>query len=331
MTAASEPTIRSRLLSFGFDKPTIPWSSFGEHLEFLADVGHTPNFAWFVGHNAMRLAAGVSGSSPTAGAAELDGGLRRTRRCSPGRSGCRPASSSTRVGRRRPTSSVRLNAVAGEYGGILHEPHPQPRLAPSWRRSTSSSRIARAGSEKAEISHLNVRHNTNAPERGWERAVETMAASREDGARRARRHDAVPRRARADGRDPAAVGGRGRAGGGGREAARPGPTRAAPPASATATGASSTRASGSASSSRRRPDHPDLGGLSFRQISERLGKDPWDCYFDILADGRTRLRVDPHGRDALHRRAPGGDDRAPALLPRGGHVHGFATRGRSAS
>ena len=30
--------------------------------------------------------------------------------------------------------------------------------------------------------------------------------------------------------------------------------------------------------------HPELGGLNFRQISDRLGKDPWDCYLDILAD-----------------------------------------------
>ena len=37
---------------------------------------------------------------------------------------------------------------------------------------------------------------------------------------------------------------------------------------------------------------------------------------------RRGLRVDPHGRDALHRRAPGGDDRPSALLPRRRHVHG---------
>ncbi len=66
VTSASEPTISSRLHTFGFDKPTIPWSTFGEHLEFVSDVGHTPNLAWFVGHNAIRLAAGVSGSVPSA-------------------------------------------------------------------------------------------------------------------------------------------------------------------------------------------------------------------------------------------------------------------------
>ena len=53
--------------------------------------------------------------------------------------------------------------------------------------------------------------------------------------------------------------------------------------SATATGASSTRASGSASLPGD-SQHPELGGLNFRQISERLGKDPWECYLDILAD-----------------------------------------------
>ena len=76
VTDASEPTIRSRLHSFGFDKPTIPWSTFGEHLEFLSDVGHTPNFAWFVGHNAIRLAAGVSGLDAERRADGGDGGLR---------------------------------------------------------------------------------------------------------------------------------------------------------------------------------------------------------------------------------------------------------------
>ena len=35
------------------------------------------------------------------------------------------------------------------------------------------------------------------------------------------------------------------------------------------------------------PQHPELGGLNFRQISEKLGKDPWDCYLDILADAGT--------------------------------------------
>ena len=80
-------------------RPAVPWSSFGEHLDFLAGVGHSPNLAWFVGHNAIRLSAGVSGPHPTD-----EQSARWTascgRRWSPARSGCRPASSSTPAARR---------------------------------------------------------------------------------------------------------------------------------------------------------------------------------------------------------------------------------------
>jgi len=41
--------------------------------------------------------------------------------------------------------------------------------------------IARAGNLAGQISHLNVRHDTNAPPYGWERAVELMMAARESG------------------------------------------------------------------------------------------------------------------------------------------------------
>ncbi|MBA3787611.1 MAG: amidohydrolase family protein, partial [Actinobacteria bacterium] len=65
VTDASAETIASRLHAFGWDGGSIPWSTFGEHLEFISSVGHSQNLAWFVGHNAIRLAAGVSGSSPS--------------------------------------------------------------------------------------------------------------------------------------------------------------------------------------------------------------------------------------------------------------------------
>ena len=65
VTDHSREFMSARLHTFGYDGPTIPWSSFGEHLEFLSGVGHSPNLAWFVGHNAIRLAAGVSGPDPT--------------------------------------------------------------------------------------------------------------------------------------------------------------------------------------------------------------------------------------------------------------------------
>ena len=120
---------------------------------------------------------------------------------------------------------MRLNAVAGEYDGI-YTSHIRNRDSGLLEAIDEFLAVARAGSTRAEISHLNVRHNTNAPERGWERAVEKMAASRETGLDVLADTTPVPGGPRPDGRDPAAVGGRGRAGGGGGEAARPGAPRA---------------------------------------------------------------------------------------------------------
>ena len=74
---------------------------------------------------------------------------------------------------------MRLNAVAGSTTASTRATSATATRACS-RRSTSSSPSPGRGT-RAEISHLNVRHNTNAPERGWERAVEKMAASRETG------------------------------------------------------------------------------------------------------------------------------------------------------
>ncbi len=150
---------------------------------------------------------------------------------------------------------VRLNAIAGEYDGI-YTSHVRNRDSGILHAIAEFLEVARAGGIRAEISHLNVRHNTNAPDRGWERAVEMMEAAREEGHGRARRHDAVRRRPRPALRDPAALGGRRRQGG------RRSPTCAtrrrasACERSATATGGSSTRASGIACACRRASSIP---------------------------------------------------------------------------
>jgi N-acyl-D-amino-acid deacylase len=179
VTDRSREFVSARLLTFGYDGPTIPWSTFGEHLEFLAGVGHSPNLAWFVGHNAIRLAAGVTGPDPTeeqsatmdrfmreameAGALGMSTGLE----FNPGRE--------ARIG-----ELERLNAIAGEYDGI-YTSHVRNRDSGILEAISEFLQVARAGGIRAEISHLNVRHNTNAPERGWERAVELMEAAREEG------------------------------------------------------------------------------------------------------------------------------------------------------
>ena len=93
------------LHTFGFDGPLIPWSTFGEHLDFISKVGHSPNLAWFVGHNAIRHGRGRLRPEPLRRA----GGARWTASCARrwrrARSACRRGSSSTRGARRRRRSS----------------------------------------------------------------------------------------------------------------------------------------------------------------------------------------------------------------------------------
>ena len=82
-----------------------------------ADVGHTPNLAWFVGHNSIRLAAGVSGSHPTELQAVLMDSLMREAM----EAGALGMSTGLEFnpGREATTAElVRLNAIAGEYDGI---------------------------------------------------------------------------------------------------------------------------------------------------------------------------------------------------------------------
>ena len=277
----SRTYMSSRLHTFGYDGPVIPWTTFGEHLEFLADVGHTPNLAWFVGHNAIRLAAGVSGSSPSEDELEtMEGYVREA--MSEGALGMSTGLEFNPGREATEAELVRLSAAAGEYDGIYtsHVRNRDSGLLPAIEEFLS---VARAGSEKAEISHLNVRHDTGAPERGWERAVELMAVAREHGLDVLA--DTTPFRE-----------GLGQLAGilppwvsvGGSEAAL---RHLADP---------ETRARLRHECDRywrfvhkgqwervrlqASPSHPELDGLTFAEISRTRGVDPWDCFFDVLVD-----------------------------------------------
>jgi len=268
-----------RLRTFKYPGP-VEWSTFGEHLSFLSALGHTPNLAWFVGHNSIRWAAGVKGSSPTeeqlrlmesyvaeameAGALGMSTGLE----FNPGREATTE-------------ELVRLNAVAGRYDG-WYTSHIRNRDAHLQESVEEFLHIARAGGTRAEISHLNVRHNTGAPEHGWQRAVDTVAAARDEGldvlADTTPMLDGVGQMAGilppwvlADGAEAACDLLRDR---GVRERLRGECDRY-------------WRFIHKGEWHRVRmhssPQFPELEGLSFPQISELWGKDEWDCYFDILA------------------------------------------------
>ena len=321
----SREYMSGRLHTFGFDGPVIPWTTFGEHLDFLSDVGHTPNLAWFVGHNSIRLAAGVSGPHPTElQAALMDRFMREAMEA-----GALGMSTGLEFnpGREATTAElVRLNAIAGEYDGI-YTSHVRNRDSGILHAIAEFLEVARAGGIRAEISHLNVRHNTGAPDRGLGASGRDDGRRARGGHRRARRHDAVPRRARPAVRDPAALGRRRRPRGRARPPARPGDTerlrtecdrywrfihkgewdRVRLQASA---------------------QHPGLGRPQLRRDRRPPQGRPVGLLLRHPRRRRRRVREHPRRRQALHRRAHGGDDLAPALLPRRRHVHGHRSRGR---
>ena len=270
-----------RLHTFGFDGPLIPWSTFGEHLDFITGVGHSPNLAWFVGHNSLRLAAGISGPKPTdEQAATMDRFMREAMEV-----GALGMSTGLEFnpGREATVDELkRLNAIAGEYDGI-YTSHVRNRDSGILDAIAEFLDVARAGGIRAEISHLNVRHNTNAPDRGWERAVEMMAAAREEGLDVLA--DTTP-----------FVDGLGQLAG------------ILPPwVAADGSEAAVARLRDPEVRKRLRTEcdrywrfihkgewdrvrlqtseqHPDWDGLTFAQISELAKADPWDCFFEVLAD-----------------------------------------------
>ncbi|HUP32237.1 MAG TPA: amidohydrolase family protein [Gaiellaceae bacterium] len=280
VTDFSTPMMLGRLRTFAYEGP-IEWSTTGEFLGFVEGVGHSQNLAWFVGHNAVRLAAGVSGSEPS------EEGLRSMERHVREALDAGALGMSTGLefepGRAAPTEELtRLNAVAGEYEGAVYASHVRNRDANLLPSIGEFLKIARAGGTKAEISHLNVRHNTGAPDSGWERAVELMADSREHGLDVLA--DTTPLR---DGL---------------------GQMAAILPPWVMEGGAAAAAARLRQPSVRRRlrgecdrywrfihngewdrvrlqtsREFPGLEGKSFPDIARALGKDEWDAFFDILA------------------------------------------------
>jgi len=176
VSEASAAFVGGRMRTFAYEGP-IEWSTFAEHLSWLSDRGHAQNLAWFVGHNTVRYAAGVFSPLATeqelramedlvseamlAGALGLSTGLEFN------------------PGRMAPTEElVRLNRVVGRYGGY-YTSHVRNRDSELQASIDEFLTIIREGGTHGEISHLNVRHNTGAAPGAWQRAVDTMQEARE--------------------------------------------------------------------------------------------------------------------------------------------------------
>lgn len=279
VSEASRAMIEARMRTFAYDGPA-EWTTFAEHLDFLSARGHSQNLAWFVGHNAIRYAAGVGGhraSEPElarmeryvaeamdAGALGLSTGLEFN------------------PGREAPTDEiVRLNTVVGRYGGH-YTSHVRNRDSGLQASIDEFLLIVREGGTSGEISHFNVRNRTGAPPGAWQRAVDTMAAARESGldvlADTTPFRDGLGQMAGilppwvlAEGwqeacarlRDPA--------------------LRARLEHECDRYWRFIHRGEWERVRLQASPQYPGLEGRDFREIATLLGKSEWECYFDILA------------------------------------------------
>jgi len=261
----------------GVEQPT---GSFGEVLGKLEQMGMSDNLAWLVGHNTLRAVAGVSGSrcredqfqvmesalreAMEAGALGLSTGLE----FEPGRSAT--------------TEEItRLAKVAGEYGGF-YASHIRNRDAHLQEALDEFIGIVRAAGTKGEVSHLNVRYNTGAPEGAWQRAVDSLEAARAEGLEIltdftpmtygiGSMASILPPWVREGGlertvallKDPA--------------------TRARLRTDCDRYWRFIHRGEWHRVRMQSNPAFPEINGKTFPEIAKLWDKDPWDCYFDILA------------------------------------------------
>jgi N-acyl-D-amino-acid deacylase len=275
----SRGVIEARMRTFAYDGP-VEWASFAEHLGFLSARGHSQNLAWFVGHNTIRYAAGVSG--PRASELELEAMEAYVAEAMDAGALGLSTGLEFNPGREAPTEElVRLNRVVGGYGGH-YTSHVRNRDASLQESIEEFLHIIRAGGTSGEISHLNVRNRTGAAPGAWQRAVDTMTAAREGGLDVLA--DTTPFRD-----------GLGQMAGilppwvlaeGWQEACtrlRDPILRERLPHECDRYWRFIHRGEWERVRLQASPQYPGLEGKDFREISSLLGKGEWECYFDILA------------------------------------------------
>lgn len=264
----------------------VPACGFREFLDRLAERGTSNNLAWFVGHNSVRTLAGVNGPDVTedqfhvmertvheameAGALGLSTGLE----FEPGRSATIE-------------EIIRLAKVAGRYGGC-YASHIRNRDARVQDAIEEFLAIVRASGTRGEVSHLNIRHNTGAPEGAWHRAVETIEQARRENLEVfadmtpltfgiGQMAAILPPWIRAQGPERAA------------DLLRDPTARARLRTDCDRYWRFIHRGEWHRVRMQSNPAFPELNGMTFPEIAALWKKDPWDCYFDILAAAGPRM------------------------------------------
>ena len=260
---------------------TETWASFADYLGVIERMGTSENLAWFVGHNTLRAAVGIAGEkvdenqmremerllqeSMDTGAMGLSTGLE------------------FEPGRWATTDEiVRLAQVVGEFDGY-YASHIRNRAKFLQPAIDEFMDIVKRSGTRGQVSHLNVRYNTGAPEGAWERAVETLERERAAGLDVAA--DCTPLQDGLGG--PAAI-------------LPPWITEDGPVRAAELLSDPDVRARVRTDCDRywafiQRGDwdrvrilgsdlHPEIVGRNFFEIAALWDKDPWDCLFDLFVE-----------------------------------------------
>ena len=180
-TAPFPPVGNGTAGGFGhFDNGPVPYGrTLGEHMCELEHMGISGNLAWLVGHNSLRTLAGVKGPEVTEqqykimenalrqafedGAIGLSSGLE----FEPGRTSC-------------PEELMRLAGVVKEYDAI-YTSHIRNRDAHVLEALEEFLAVIRHHRIRGEVSHMNIRYNTHAPEDAVRRCMEKISQARDEG------------------------------------------------------------------------------------------------------------------------------------------------------
>lgn len=264
----------------------IPPCSFTEFIELVGKMGTSINLAWFLGHNTIRNFAGITGSTvPSeqfkimekaiyeameAGALGLTTGLE----FEPGRSATKD-------------EVLKLVKIVGKCDG-MYASHIRNRDSHIQNSIEEFIDIIRKCGTKGQVSHLNVRHNTGAPEGAWQKAVNSIEQARSEGMNILT--DMTPLQY----------------GIGQMAAILPNWIRRLGTENAAKMLLDSQirfklkedcdrywrfiyRGEWERVRMQSNPVFPEINGLTFPEISDLWDKDPWDCYFDILAAAGTKM------------------------------------------
>ena len=260
--------------------------TFGEYLASIEKMGTSANIAWLVGHNTIRSVAGVKGKevsvenirkmerllgeSLSEGAIGFSTGLE----FEPGRS-----SGSEEI--------KRLCKVVREYDGI-YASHIRNRADMVLSALDEFLDTIRSTGCRGEISHMNIRYNTGAPDKAFEQCVEKIEKVRNEGfevlsdmtplnSGIGQMAGILPPWLRAEGMEKAI------------EYLKDPQARTRLRNDCDRYWRFIHRGEWDRVRMQSNPAFPELNGLDFNQIAELWKKDQWDCYFDILAAAGEKM------------------------------------------